>query len=89
MVIANCPKLEDIIKAVNPYWEVMEVRTRREDYEKTCAEWLRRMRLHEGHIRSTWGDEVFDDYDRYLRTCVRGFNMHYQSLAQYALRRID
>lgn len=82
-------RLEDVIESVSPYWEVMEVRTRREDYEKTTAEWLLRLRKHEDHIRETWGDKVFDDYDRYLRTCVRSFNMHYQSLAQYALRRID
>lgn len=82
-------RLEDIMRAVNPYWEIMEVRTRREDYQKTCAEWLRRMRSHEDLIRQRWGDQVFEDYDRYLRTCVRGFEMHYQSLAQYALRRID
>ncbi|TVR02128.1 MAG: class I SAM-dependent methyltransferase [Deltaproteobacteria bacterium] len=82
-------RLEDIIRAVSPYWEIMEVHTRREHYEKTCAEWLRRMRSHESFIRQKWGDQVFDDYDRYLRTCVRGFQMHYQSLAQYKLRRID
>ncbi|PKN59234.1 MAG: class I SAM-dependent methyltransferase [Deltaproteobacteria bacterium HGW-Deltaproteobacteria-14] len=82
-------RLEDIVKAVNPYWEIMEIKTRRVDYQKTTAEWLRRMRLHEDYIRKTWGDVVFDDYDRYLRTCVRGFDMHYQSLAQYSLRRID
>ncbi len=82
-------RLEDVIQAVNPYWEVMEVQTRREHYEKTCAEWLRRMKLHEELIRDKWGDKVFDDYDRYLSACVRGFQMHYQSLAQYALRRID
>jgi cyclopropane-fatty-acyl-phospholipid synthase len=68
---------------------VMEVKTRRVDYQKTCAEWLLRMRNHETHIRATWGDEVFDDYDRYLRTCVKSFDKHYQSLAQYSLRRID
>lgn len=82
-------RLEDIIKAVNPYWEVMEVRTRREDYEKTCQAWLDGLHKHEGYIRETWGDEVFEDYDRYLAGCVRAFHMHYQSLAQYALRRID
>ncbi len=82
-------RLEDIVMAVNPYWEIMEIKTRRVDYQKTCAEWLRRMRKHEELIRSKWGDEVFDDYDRYLGACVRGFEMHYQSLAQYALRRID
>ena len=82
-------RLEDVIKAVNPYWEVMEVQTRREHYGKTCAEWQRRLRLNEDLIRSKWGDEVYDDYDRYLGTCVTGFDKHYQSLAQYALRRID
>ena len=82
-------RLEDIIQAVNPYWEVMEVQTRREHYAKTCAEWLRRLRLNEDLIREKWGSQVFEDYDRYLDTCVRAFNAHYQSLAQYRLRRID
>jgi cyclopropane-fatty-acyl-phospholipid synthase len=83
------PRLEDIIQAVNPYWEVMQVNSRREHYGRTTGEWLRRMRLHEKAIRQKWGDKVFDDYDRYLSTCVRAFEMHYSSLAQYELRRID
>ncbi len=81
-------RLEDIVMAVNPYWEIMEIKTRRVDYQKTCAEWLRRMEGHEGLIRERWGDKVYDDYDRYLSACVRGFDKHYQSLAQYSLRRI-
>lgn len=83
------PRLEDIIQAVNPYWEVMQVNTRREHYGRTTGEWLRRLRLNEKTIRATWGDKVFEDYDRYLSTCVRAFDMHYSSLAQYELRRID
>jgi cyclopropane-fatty-acyl-phospholipid synthase len=83
------PRLEDIIQAVNPYWEVMQVNTRRQDYGRTTGEWLRRMRRSEKVIRERWGDKVFDDYDRYLSTCVRAFEMHYSSLAQYELRRID
>jgi cyclopropane-fatty-acyl-phospholipid synthase len=47
------------------------------------------MRRSEATIRERWGDKVFDDYDRYLSTCVRAFEMHYSSLAQYELRRID
>ena len=82
-------RLEDIVMASNPYWEIMEIKTRREDYSKTCAEWLNRLRLNEATIRETWGDKIFDDYDRYLRTCVKAFDVHYQSLAQYSLRRID
>ncbi|MBW2255396.1 MAG: class I SAM-dependent methyltransferase [Deltaproteobacteria bacterium] len=82
-------RLEDIVMAVNPYWEIMEIQTRREHYQQTCAEWLRRLRDHEGEVRARWGDKVFVDYDRYLATCVTGFENHYQSLAQYALRRVD
>lgn len=83
------PRLEDIIQAVNPYWEVVTVKQRRHDYERTTAEWLKRMRDHEGVIREKWGDKVFDDYDRYLSTCVRAFDQFYSSLAQYELRRLD
>jgi cyclopropane-fatty-acyl-phospholipid synthase len=83
------PRLEEIIQAVNPWWEVVSVNTRREDYQRTTGEWLRRLRLNEKTIRSKWGDKVFVDYDRYLDTCVRAFAQHYSSLAQYELRRID
>lgn len=83
------PRMEDVIQAVNPYWEVVTCATRREDYGRTTGEWLRRMKVHEKAIRQKWGDKVFDDYDRYLSTCVRAFDQHYSSLAQYELRRID
>ena len=83
------PRMEDIVAAVNPYWEIVQVRTRREDYRRTTAIWQQRLRAHEQTIRARWGDRVFEDYDRYLGTCVRAFERHYQSLAQWSLRRID
>lgn len=83
------PRLEELIAAANPRWEVLDVRTQRTSYRKTTAEWLRRMKQHEAHIREKWGDELFDEYDRYLSTCVRAFDMHYSSDVQMKLRRID
>ena len=83
------PRLEEIIAAVNPYWEVVELKTRRLDYLKTTWHWRDRLRKNEAKIRATWGDKVYDDYERYLSTCVTGFEKHYQSLAQYSLKRID
>jgi cyclopropane-fatty-acyl-phospholipid synthase len=83
------PRLEEIIAAVNPYWEVMEVKTRRLDYQRTTEIWLERLRKNEQLIRQRWSAQLFLDYERYLATCVRGFAMHYQSLAQYSLLRID
>ena len=82
------PRLDELIQAVNPYFEVMQVNTRRNDYKRTTAEWQRRLRLNEKTVRQKWGDKVFEDYDRYLGTCVRAFDIHYSSLAQFELKRI-
>lgn len=86
---AITPRLEAIVASVNPYWEVMEVKTRREHYAKTTAEWLRRLRSNEALIRQRWGDAKFEEYERYLSGCVWAFEKGYQSLVQIALRRVD
>jgi cyclopropane-fatty-acyl-phospholipid synthase len=83
------PRLEELVAAVNPTWEILELRTQRTSYGKTTAEWLRRMRAHEADIRRRFGDQVFDDYDRYLSTCVRAFDNHWSSDVQMKLRKID
>jgi len=86
---AISPRPEAILAAVQPYWEVVELTTRRHHYAKTTGEWLRRLERHEATIRERFGDQVFLDYQRYLRTCVMAFEEGYQSLAQFALRRLD
>jgi cyclopropane-fatty-acyl-phospholipid synthase len=80
------PRLEELVMAVRPYWEILEMRTQRESYGRTTAEWLRRLRLHEKTIRARWGDQVFSDYDRYLSTCVRAFANEWSSDVQMKLR---
>lgn len=85
---AVTPRVEDLIVAANPYYEVMEMHSMRDHYRATCAEWLARLRKHESRIREQWGDEVFGDYDRYLSTCVRAFEKNWQSLHQFSLRRL-
>jgi cyclopropane-fatty-acyl-phospholipid synthase len=82
------PRMEDIVAACGPYWEILEMRTRREDYRRTCEHWRARLRGHEAQIRQRWGDRLYLDYDRYLTACIRAFEMRYQSMAQWSLRRI-
>jgi cyclopropane-fatty-acyl-phospholipid synthase len=86
---SKCARLDEVIQACGSWWEVMEVTTRRADYVRTCAEWLRRLRAAEDVIRRRWGDQIYDDYDHYLRSCVWAFELNYLSLSQLALRRID
>ena len=83
------PRLEDLIMAVNPSWEILELKTRRTHYGRTTAEWLRRMKIHEKKIRAEWGDQVFQEYDRYLSTCVKGFANHWASDVQMKLKKIE
>lgn len=80
------PRLEDLVMAVRPYWEIIELRTQRESYGKTTAEWLRRLQMNEATIRAKWGDIVYEDYVRYLSTCVRGFASEWSSDVQMKLR---
>lgn len=80
------PRLEELIVAVRPYWEIVEMRMLRESYGRTTGEWLRRLRLHEKTIRDTWGDQLFVDYERYLDTCVRAFANYWSGDVQMKLR---
>lgn len=82
------PRLEDLILAVNPSWEILELKTRRVDYGKTTAEWLRRLQQNEATIVEKWGKKVYDEYVRYLDTCVRAFRNHWSSDVQMKLKHI-
>jgi cyclopropane-fatty-acyl-phospholipid synthase len=81
-------RLEELVMAVNPSFEILEMKTLRVHYGKTTAEWLRRFQMNETTIRSKWGDQVYVDYERYLETCVRAFKAHWSSDVQMKLRQI-
>lgn len=83
------PRIEELVAAISPRWELIELHMMRDDYRRTTAEWLRRFTLHEKEIRAKWGDQVFADYDRYLKACVRQFTLHQSGDVQMKLRRID
>ena len=53
---AISPRLESIFQSAHPYWEVIELQTRRMHYARTTTEWLERLRSHEGRIRAEWGN---------------------------------
>jgi len=86
---AISPRLEAVLQSLSPYWEAVEIYTRREDYARTSAAWLSRLKDQRETIVREWGQKVYDNYQRYLETCVMVFTEGYQSLAQLALRRID
>jgi cyclopropane-fatty-acyl-phospholipid synthase len=82
------PRIEELVVAISPSWELERLTMRRRDYGRTTAEWHNRLKRHEATIRAKWGDQIYDDYDRYLGTCVRGFANHWSGDVQMKLRRI-
>jgi cyclopropane-fatty-acyl-phospholipid synthase len=86
---AVTPRVEDLIVAATPYYEVMEMCSGRMHYRQTCELWRSGLRKHESTVRSKWGDTVFEDYDRYLSTCIRAFEENWQSLHRFSLKRLD
>ena len=81
------PRLEELIMALRPKWEVEQLWMRRMHYRRTTNEWWTRLKANEALIRSKWGDQVYDDYDRYLGTCVKAFDNYWSGLVQRKLRR--
>lgn len=82
------PRIEELVVAISPSWEIEQLIMRRTSYRNTTAEWLRRFRRSESEIVSKWGQQVYSDYDRYLSTCVRAFDNHWSGDVQMKLRRL-
>ncbi len=91
------PRLEELVEACGQSWEIVQLNTRRQDYGKTTAEWLRRFRANKEKIMASgWGtrvmsngETVWTNYDRYLSTCVKAFANHWSSDVQMKLRKKD
>jgi cyclopropane-fatty-acyl-phospholipid synthase len=86
---AITPRLEAIMAAVNPYWEVVSLQMRREHYSRTCAAWRANLNRNREEIVLRWGEARFTEYDSYFKACIDSFDAGYTSLAQISLRRID
>lgn len=91
------PRMEELVEACGQSWEIVQLNTRRQDYGKTTAEWLRRFRANKDKIMASgWGtkvmangETVWTNYDRYLSTCVKAFANHWSSDVQMKLRKKD
>jgi cyclopropane-fatty-acyl-phospholipid synthase len=86
---AVTPRVEDLIVASSPYYECMEMVSGRDHYYKTCELWRSGVRKHETEIKAKWGEQVYNDYDRYLSTCMKAFENDWQSLHRFSFRRLD
>ena len=86
---SELPTLSEILAASGGLFEPVLVRNDRQDYARTCREWLRRLRARRQEAIALVGDEVVARYERYLQYCIVGFHVGNTYLLRIDLARID
>lgn len=82
-------RLSEIAEACERRFEIVRLRNDRKDYERTCAEWLARLRAgREDAVRAA-DEDLVNRYERYLDLCVRGWQLGATDLLRIGMRRID
>jgi cyclopropane-fatty-acyl-phospholipid synthase len=82
-------RLAEIVEASEFLFEVERLRNDPEDYERTCQEWLDRLRKNHSAAAAAVGEELTEKWERYLELSVRGWRIRATNLLRITMRRID
>jgi cyclopropane-fatty-acyl-phospholipid synthase len=82
-------RLAEIVEACEYLFEIEQLRNDPEDYERTCAEWLERLRRNRERAEAIAGTDLAGKWERYLDLSVRGWQLRATNLLRIAMRRID
>lgn len=82
-------RLAELVEASEFLFEIESLRNDPADYERTCQEWLTRLRQNRRLALESAGKEVTDDWERYLELSVRGWKLHATHLLRLTMRRVD
>ena len=86
---SNLPRLDQIVEASLPHFELRELVNHREHYASTCRAWLRRLEAHRSDAERIAGPEVVDQYFRYLDSVSDMFDRGQVLLLRMSLQRVD
>lgn len=77
--------LTEILGAADPYFEVVSVKARRQDYARTCAVWLERIAARRGEALELVGDTTVRRFESYLAAAGPAFEQGMMNLYQIVL----
>jgi cyclopropane-fatty-acyl-phospholipid synthase len=86
---SDLPTVAEICAAVDGIFEVRRVTNEPEQYERTCKEWLRRLKERRREARAIAGEMQIARFEKYLGLCAIGFHRRSAGLLRLALRKID
>jgi cyclopropane-fatty-acyl-phospholipid synthase len=85
----DLPTLADLATASQRYFETVRVRNDRLDYERTCREWLRRLKLNRRKAIELAGEQTVERYEKWLQLTIIGFHVGTTGLIRIAFRKFD
>jgi cyclopropane-fatty-acyl-phospholipid synthase len=86
---AELPTLENVVRASGGLFELVALRNDREDYERTCQVWCRRLVARKAEAVAVAGPETVARYVRYLKMAGSLFHYGRIGLLRLTFRRLD
>lgn len=83
------PTLAGIAEASEHLFELTYVQNDREDYVRTCREWLYRLKQERARAVAAAGETIVARYETWLKYCMVSFHTGTAALMRLTLRRID
>lgn len=84
---SELPHLPEIIQAASPYFEIADLRKDGLDYERTCKEWLTRLKRNKIQAIEASSPDVYRKYEVFLRISERAFRISALDLARITFRK--
>ncbi|WP_036528781.1 cyclopropane-fatty-acyl-phospholipid synthase family protein [Nocardia sp. CNY236] len=85
---SDLPKLSELARACERYFEIQRIRNDRNDYARTCTAWLQRLHENREQAIALVGQERCDQFERYLAASVRQFEHGHANLYRLTLNRV-
>jgi cyclopropane-fatty-acyl-phospholipid synthase len=86
---SELPTLEQICRASDGLFELVQLKNDRADYARTCRVWSDRLRAQRRQAEVLAGAAVFTRFMRYLKLCAALFHFGQIGLLRIAFRRLD
>jgi cyclopropane-fatty-acyl-phospholipid synthase len=86
---SDLPSLADIAQGSERLFEIVALRNDREDYARTCREWLARLKANRARAVALVGEETVARYEKYLKYSIIGFHVGTTNLLRVSMRRHD
>lgn len=85
---SDVPRLSELVTAAGKLFEIATLRNDRLHYARTCVEWLAALRRNRGPAVELVGEAKVAQYERYLSSSARQFELNNVGLLRFSLRRI-